>query len=116
MSSAQPPQLQDPVEKFDFCNPELVIGLVCAVGTDYNPIRNCLTDILGRYGYTVRVVRISTLIPKLTATQLIDSPEIARINSYMDAGNIGCRDSGRKDLWALATIADINAIRTNQSA
>jgi hypothetical protein len=42
---------------------------------------------------------------------LIDSPEIARINSYMDAGNIGCRDSGRKDLWALAAIADINAAR-----
>lgn len=116
MPSTQPPQLQDQVEKFDFCNPELVVGLVCAVGTDYNPIQKRLTDILAGYGYTTRVVRISGLIPKLTAAQLINTPEITRINSYMDAGNIGCHDSGRKDLWALATIAEINATRTNHNA
>src|SRR5581483_12276571 len=40
--------------------------------------------------------------------------EIDRINSYMDAGNKGCRDSGRKDLWALAAIADINAAREKE--
>ncbi len=114
MPIPQPPQLQDQIEKFDFCNPEIVIGLVCAVGTDYSPIRDCLIDILGPYGYTTRVIRISTLIPKLTAYPLIDAPEIARINSYMDAGNAGCEDSGRKDLWALGTIADINASREQE--
>src|ERR1035437_2589433 len=115
MPGAQPPQLQDPIEKFDFCDAEVVIGLVCAVGTDYNPIRDCLTGILGQYGYTTRVVRISALIPKLTEFPLVSSPEIARINSYMDAGNAGCRDSGRKDLWALGTIADINAAREKEN-
>jgi hypothetical protein len=64
---------------------EVVIGLVCAVGTDYNPIRDCLIGILAQYGYTTRVVRISALIPKLAESPLVDSPEIARINSYMDA-------------------------------
>lgn len=114
MPNAQPPQLQDQIEKFDFCNPEIVVGVVCAVGTDYNPVRDCLTSVLAQYGYTTRVVRISALIPKLTAFPLVDAPEIDRINSYMDAGNAGCHDSNKKDLWALGSIADINATRIRQ--
>jgi deoxycytidylate deaminase len=34
----------------------------------------------------------------------------------MDAGNTACRDSGRKDLWALASIAEINKLRGADSA
>lgn len=33
----------------------------------------------------------------------------------MDAGDAGCRDSGRNDLWALAAIARINKGRQQQS-
>lgn len=111
MLSGQPPQFKDPVEEFDCCDPELVIGLVCAVGTDYGPIISSLTETLSKFGYSTRTIRISNLIPTLTDCALVDSPEIARIDSYMKAGNQGCRDSGRKDLWALAAIADINAAR-----
>jgi deoxycytidylate deaminase len=111
MPIPQPPQIKDPIERFDFCPAELVIGIVCAVGTNYDLIRDCLTKILIQYGYTTRVVRISALIPKLTEYPLESSPEIARIASYMSAGNQVCRESGRKDILSLASIADINKAR-----
>lgn len=110
----RPAQIKTPIETFDFCDAEIVVGLVCAVGTDYNPIRDSLTSILGKYGYNTRVVKISSLIPKLTDYDLVDSPEIERINNYMSAGNQGCRDSGRKDLWALAAIGNINSARQKE--
>jgi hypothetical protein len=110
----RPAQIKTPIETFDFCDAEIVVGLVCAVGTDYNPIRDSLASIFGKYGYNTRVVKISSLIPTLTDYELVDSPEIDRINSYMSAGNQGCRDSGRKDLWALAAIANINSARQKE--
>ena len=36
---SKPEQIADPIETFDYCDAEIVIGLVCAVGTDYGPIR-----------------------------------------------------------------------------
>jgi deoxycytidylate deaminase len=111
----QPPQLKHLIEKFDCTDAEIVIGLVCAVGTDYKPIQTCLTEILSRFGYGARTVRISSLIPKITDYPLDDSTETARITTHMDAGNRACTDSGRKDLWALAAIADINAAREKEA-
>jgi len=113
---SRPPQIRDPIEHFDCVDAELVIGLVCAVGTDYGPIRDSLTGILQKCGYLTRVVKISSLIPKLTDYVLDTSSEIARITSHMNAGNQGCRDSGRKDLWALAAIAEINAAREKEES
>jgi deoxycytidylate deaminase len=111
----KPRQIKDVVEPYDFCEAELVIGLVCAVGTDYGPIRDALIKTLGQFGYDARVVRISTLIPKLTDYELLEQPEIDRIKSFMDAGNKGCRESRRKDLWALAAIAEINGARQKEA-
>jgi deoxycytidylate deaminase len=62
-------------------------------------------------GYTPNSIRISDLIGSLTDHPLIDDPEIYRISSRMDAGNAACRDSGRRDIWALAAIAEINKAR-----
>jgi hypothetical protein len=69
---AKPEQIADPIETFDYSDAEIVIGLVCAVGTDYSPIRDSLTEILLRYGYKSRVVRISDSIPKFTDYPLRD--------------------------------------------
>jgi deoxycytidylate deaminase len=114
MITTPPPQIKDPIESFDCCEPELVVGMVCAVGADYNPIRDYLISLLAQYGYKTHCVRISSLIPKLTEYPLVDSPEIDRIKTHMEAGNHGCRASKRKDLWALAAIADINAAREKE--
>ncbi len=116
MSTSAPPQIKDPIEQFDYVSAELVIGVVCAVGTDYSPIREYLVGLLKKYGYATHVVRISSLIPKLTDHPLAATPEIARINSYMDAGNKICRESGRKDVLALAAAANINAAREKEDA
>jgi hypothetical protein len=102
------------IETFDYADAEIVIGLVCAVGTDYGPVRDFLADTLLRYGYRTKVVRISDSIPKFTDYPLRESPEIERIESRMDAGNLVCRESGRNDIWALAAIAAINSSRERE--
>jgi deoxycytidylate deaminase len=112
--TSKPDQVKEPVENFDFPHAELVVGLVCAVGTDYRPIADHLTKALQTFGYKTRVVRISSLIRKFTDYELPPSPEIERISAHMDAGNRACKDSGRKDLWALAVVADINAARERE--
>ena len=111
MAGAKHQQFKNPIEDFDYCDSELIIGFVCAVGTDYKPVCEAAKEILSKCGYSSNVIRVSELISALTEKPLEDSPETARITSHMDAGNAGCRDSGRMDLWALATIARINASR-----
>jgi deoxycytidylate deaminase len=104
-------QVKNAIETFDFCESELVFGFVYAVGTDYKPVQESIEDLLTSYGYAAKAIRISDLIGGLTDYPLLDSPEIARISSRMDAGNAACRESGRKDIWALAAIASINKSR-----
>jgi deoxycytidylate deaminase len=112
--TSKPIQIADPIETFDYVDAEIVVGLVCAVGTDYGPIRDLLVEALLRYGYKTNVVRISDSIPKFTDYPLQESPEIERIESRMDAGNLVCRESGRNDIWALAAIAAINSSRERE--
>jgi deoxycytidylate deaminase len=111
MPPAKPAHISDAVEGFDFFDSEIVIGFVFAVGTDYRPIQAFTEKLLTGYGYKVNIVRISSLISALTDKPLIDTPEIKRIHSHMDAGNAACEESGRKDIWALAGIAEINKAR-----
>jgi deoxycytidylate deaminase len=109
--NSRPIQIKNSIDKFDFCDSELVIGVVCAVGTDYGPIRDSIVRILQKFSYTSQIVRISDLIPRFTEGALSNGPEIERIDSRMTAGNSVCRLKGRKDFWALAAIAEINAAR-----
>lgn len=111
---SKPDQIADPIETFDYGNAEIVIGVVSAVGADYGPIRASLTEILLRYGYKSNIVRISDAIPRFTDYPLRNAPEIDRIKSRMDAGNLVCRESGRNDIWALAAIAQINSSREQE--
>jgi deoxycytidylate deaminase len=114
--NVRPAQVKNAVEKFDFCHSELVIGMVCAVGTDYEPIRLSLQKILAKYGYASRIIKISELIARLSESPLSDSPETQRIDSRMNAGNDLCRKTKRKDVWALASIAEINSHRSYDSS
>jgi len=108
-------QFENPLEEFDYSDSELVIAFVCAVGADYTPVCAATEDILKQYGYRTNVIRVSELISALIERKLPDSPETLRISSRMDAGNEGCRESKRNDLWALAAVARINAARTRDS-
>jgi deoxycytidylate deaminase len=111
MTSKIHDQIRGNIESFEFCDSELVIGLVYAVGTNYKPVQECLETILKQHGYSPKPIRISDLISSLTQEQLENDPEINRISSRMTAGNNACESSGRKDIWALAAIAEINKLR-----
>lgn len=105
------PQIRGPIEQFDFCESELVIGLVYAVGTNYKPVQESIETLLKQYGYEPKPIRISDLISSLTQEELKDDSEINRVSTRMTAGNNACRTSRRRDLWALAAIAEINKLR-----
>ena len=111
MSAEQPIQIKNAIEKFDFCHAELVVGVVCAVGTNYRPIENSLQNILRQYGYSTRTIRVSSLISRFSSKPLLNDPEIDRISGRMDVGNDVCKDSKRQDIWALSAIAEINKAR-----
>lgn len=115
MGTTRPKQIKYPIERFEFSDSELVIAIVCAVGTDYGPIRDSLATLLATYGYKVNVIRVSDLIGTLTPGELPTHPETARIDARMTAGNAACKESGREDIWALASIASINAYRHKMS-
>ena len=78
---AKPIQIKNSLEKFDYRDSELVIGMVCAVGTDYRPVAKSISDILARFSYSTQIIKVSELIEKLT-----DQPPAARTHghSYRD--------------------------------
>jgi deoxycytidylate deaminase len=116
MNTVHHQQFVNPLEYFDYSDSELVIGFVCAVGADYAPVGDAAQEILKQYGYEVNVFRVSDLITAFSERGLANSPEFDRISSRMDAGNDGCKESGRNDLWALAAIAQINEPRKRNEA
>jgi hypothetical protein len=68
-----------------------------------------LVDLLSLYGYATHPIRLSALLRKVPAlrVELKESPEVDRINSYMDAGN-ALRERSSADAilatWALLQI------------
>ena len=114
-TSVRPAQIKNDLEKFEFCHSELVIGLVCAVGTDYAPVRSSIERILNKFSYSSRTTKISDLITRLTGKSVPGSPETQRIDSLMTAGNQLCQQTKRKDIWALAAVAEINASRSHDT-
>lgn len=109
--TSQPLQIKNPLQPLDYQDSELIVGLVCAVGTDYRPVADAIGSTLGRYRYSTQIIKISELIEALTDQPLVDSPETKRISTRMDAGNYACQKTGRHDIWALAAIAEISRRR-----
>ena len=92
---------------------EIVIGLVAAVGTDFDMVMQHLKKELREYDYEVREIRISSdfLKPLVTTT---DKDEIQRINDYMTAGNDVRKITGQENALALMCSAAIFAHRMKQ--
>ncbi len=66
----------DPINSNEL-DSELVIGLVCSVGTETSLVVDLLRERLGRAGYRVELVKVSSdVIP-----QLVDIEEPGRISS-----------------------------------
>jgi deoxycytidylate deaminase len=76
----------------DYPDAELVLGIVCAVGTDYRPVVDYLSNLLKRARYRVREHSISKFFPEITKKLGIEmdfpeGSEYHRIDSRMRAGN-----------------------------
>lgn len=88
---------------------ELVVALVCPLGTDRELVIRTLKDQLKSFGYATNEVRVSTLFPKLgnLGVELKEDPEFDRIDSRMKAGNLARKLAGRQDFAALAAICEV---------
>jgi cytidine deaminase len=72
----------------------LIIGLVCAVGTESGQVVELLQERLGRAGYRVEIVKVSRdVIPQLVDVPDCGNDKFRRISDLMDAGN-ACRALG----------------------
>ena len=75
---------------------ELIIGLVCAVGSETSLVIDLLTERLSCAGYNVLIVKISRdVIPLLCDVPKDDIDKYQWISKLMDAGNEALRE-GRK--------------------
>jgi deoxycytidylate deaminase len=95
--------------------PELVFGLVGAIGTDLAQVSEALRQQLIRVGYAAHEIRVSALLHSLdrynhlsTATS---GSEYDRIKSHMMAGSELRRLAQKGDILALMAVAQIRQIR-----
>ena len=95
--------------------PELVIGLVGAVGTDLAFVTSALTQSLAEVRYRATTVSLSELLHKIQRWRNLARPmaEDDRINRHMDAGDLVRKRTKRGD--ALAVLAT-GAIRRERRA
>lgn len=96
---------------------ELVFGLVAPVGANLERLESDLIDQLGLYGYSPNPIRLSALLRKLDnlGVPLQETPELARLNSYMNAGNKFRERTGCPEGLALWAMAEIKQRRTAEA-
>src|SRR5450759_2854955 len=75
----------------DYPDAEVVFGIVCAVGTEYRPVVDYLTNLLRRARYKPLELHISSFFPeiaeKLCFRVDLAEDEYRRIDAGMKAGN-----------------------------
>ena len=94
--------------------PELVIGLVGAIGTDLASASEALRHRLTTVGYTVSPeIRVSHLLHDIDAYASLASihDREAYYDQHMDAGNDLCEKTKRQDAMALLAVLQIRALR-----
>ncbi|HEX3762411.1 MAG TPA: anti-phage dCTP deaminase [Kofleriaceae bacterium] len=95
---------------------ELVLGLVAPVGANLERLEADLVDQLALYGYTSNLIRLSALLRKLDlGVTLHETPELARINSYIEAGNRFRERTKSEEGLALWAMAEITQRRTRDA-
>lgn len=98
--------------------PELVIGLVGAVGTDLRSVGDLLDRDLRRVSYTPVLVRLSDLVLDChkygSLRERAGGPEDERIEALMGAGDDLRRVAGRGDAVALLAMGKIRQMRRDK--
>jgi cytidine deaminase len=95
--------------------PELVVGLVGAVGTDLELVRDVLTEELRRLKYEAVDIRISQLMHDIDPTLPVAGPQDVRFKRHMDAGTAIRTKLKRGDALALLTIGKIRDERQERT-
>ncbi len=95
---------------------EIVIGIVCAVGADYNKISEFLVRTLPVFGYRANILKISSFIAETAKSlhlrlRLSARPEARRLRGYMDAGNQIRKQTGPCDFFALVAASRLASSR-----
>ncbi|MNF68653.1 tRNA-specific adenosine deaminase [compost metagenome] len=86
---------------------ELIIGIVSSVGTEYKRVTEPLTDKLQGFGYTVKDIRVSSILPKYDGKN-----EYERIKHYMNAGDTLRDKSGNNAILSAGVAKEISNSRT----
>jgi deoxycytidylate deaminase len=96
--------------------PELVFGLIGAVGTDLAAVSQMLAQQLRRVSYTSHEIRVSKLLHSLDRYGELASPssssEYERIKEHMRAGSTLRAEAGRGDILAFMSVARIRELRS----
>jgi deoxycytidylate deaminase len=101
--------------------PEIVIGLVGALGTDLDRVFDALTHAIAVVNYTTddKPIRLSELIagaPSTSPSILVNAPYEAYLGSRMTAGDTWRRSTQRGDAVALLAVGKIREMRAEREA
>lgn len=95
--------------------PELVFGLVGAVGTDLDQVADVLSEQLRSVNYRPHVVRVSGLLHQIGRFEHLAnmpfSSDFEKIRRHMEAGSTLRILAARGDILALMAIAEMRALR-----
>jgi deoxycytidylate deaminase len=96
--------------------PELVFGLVGAVGTDLNAVGDRLAATLTTHRYSSELIRLSTLIEAIDPKRPLPAGPLDKyINAHMDAGNRLRKRLGSGDAASLLALGAVRRSRRRRS-
>jgi deoxycytidylate deaminase len=104
------PKPLEPIE-----GPDLVFGLVGAIGTDLEQVEAVLSEALRRVNYQLRPIKVSSLLHQLPKYSALEDKKFKshfeKTREYMDAGSELRATVNRGDALALLCVAKIRQIR-----
>lgn len=95
--------------------PELVFGLVGAVGANLDQVAEILEDELTRVGYRTHTIRVSSLLYQIKEYRSLGTnnfhSDFKKISAHMEAGSALRSRTGRGDILALMSVLKIRKLR-----
>ena len=91
-----------------FSESEVVLGIVSAVGTDSNRVITPFENRIRSFGYNVKIIRVSELLPVQVPAS---ASEYDRIKTLMAAGDTLREGSGRNSILAAGIASRIKSLR-----
>ena len=99
-----------------YLDSELVLGIVAPVGADLENFYEVLRQRISRFKYEANSIRLSEFLRDIDLdVKLKKSPEAARLNTYMTAGNRARELEKQGDILALYAAHNINSARKDKS-